>query len=65
MLKWLAGVPEKRVSDLSSEVFEKHMLHAIPEEARSEIKMHKDKNAAVVILSSALYTGLPECCRLS
>ncbi|MCX6261464.1 MAG: HAD-IB family hydrolase [Bacteroidia bacterium] len=54
MLKWLAGVPEKRVSDLSSEVFEKHMLQAIPEDARSEIKMHKDKNAAVVILSSAL-----------
>jgi HAD superfamily hydrolase (TIGR01490 family) len=55
MLKWLAGVPEKRVIDLSSEVFEKYMLHAIPEEARREIRMHKDKNAAVVILSSALY----------
>jgi HAD superfamily hydrolase (TIGR01490 family) len=54
MLKWLDRVPEKRVSDLSSEVFEKHMLHAIPENARSEIKMHKDRNAAVVILSSAL-----------
>jgi HAD superfamily hydrolase (TIGR01490 family) len=55
MLKWLAGMSEKKVSDLSSEVFEKYILHAIPEEARSEIKMHKDKNAAVVILSSALY----------
>jgi len=54
MLNWLAGIPEKSVSDLSTEVFEKHMLHAIPEEARSEIRMHKDKNAAVVILSSAL-----------
>jgi HAD superfamily hydrolase (TIGR01490 family) len=54
MLKWLAGVPEKSVSDLSSEVFEKHMLHAIYPEARSEIKMHKDQNAAVVLLSSAL-----------
>jgi HAD superfamily hydrolase (TIGR01490 family) len=54
MLKWLDRVPEKRVSDLSSEVFEKHMLHAIPENARSEIKIHKDRNAAVVILSSAL-----------
>lgn len=58
MLKWLVGVPEKIVSDLSSEVFEKHMLQAIPEEARSEIRMHKDKNAAIVILSSAL---LPVC----
>ena len=54
MLKWLAGVPEKRVSDLSYEVFEKHMLRAIPEEARSEIRMHKDKDAAVIILSSSL-----------
>ena len=58
MLKWLAGVPEKRFSDLSSEVFEKHMLQAIPEEARNEIRMHKDKNAAIVILSSTL---LPVC----
>ena len=54
MLKWLTGVPEKIISNLSSEVFEKHIQHAIPEEARGEIKMHKDKNAAVVILSSAL-----------
>lgn len=58
MLKWLAGVTEKRVSDLSSEVFEKHMVQAIPEEARREIRMHKDKNAAIIILSSAL---LPVC----
>jgi HAD superfamily hydrolase (TIGR01490 family) len=58
MLKWLSGVPEKRVSDLSSEVFEKHMLQAIPEEARNEIRMHKDKNAAIILLSSAL---LPVC----
>jgi HAD superfamily hydrolase (TIGR01490 family) len=55
MLKWLAGVPEKRVSDLSCEVFEKYMLHRISQEATSEIRMHKDKNAAIVLLSSALY----------
>lgn len=55
MVKWLAGVPEKRVSDLSSELFEKHLCPKITEEARSEIRFHKDKNAAVVILSSALF----------
>jgi HAD superfamily hydrolase (TIGR01490 family) len=55
MLKWLAGVPENEVSSLISEVFEKHILHSIPEKARREIKMHKEKNAAVVILSSALF----------
>lgn len=54
MLKWLTGVPEKRIIDLSSELFEKHLLPRITEEARNEIKSHKDKNAAVVILSSAL-----------
>jgi HAD superfamily hydrolase (TIGR01490 family) len=54
MFKWLDGMSEKSLIDLSSEVFENHLLHAIPEEARSEIRMHKDKNAAVVILSSAL-----------
>jgi len=54
MFKWLEGMSEKSLSDLSSEVFENHLLHAIPEEARYEIRMHKDKNAAVVILSSAL-----------
>jgi HAD superfamily hydrolase (TIGR01490 family) len=58
MVKWLAGVPQSTVSELSSEVFEKHLLTSIPEEVNSEIKMHKDKNAAIVILSSAL---LPIC----
>jgi HAD superfamily hydrolase (TIGR01490 family) len=58
MVKWLAGVPQSTVSELSSEVFKKHLLTSIPEEVNSEIKMHKDKNAAIVILSSAL---LPIC----
>ncbi len=58
MLKWLAGVPEKRISELASEVFDKYIFQAIHEEARSEIVKHKDKNAAIVLLSSAL---LPVC----
>jgi HAD superfamily hydrolase (TIGR01490 family) len=55
MLQWLAGMPEKRIIDLSSEVFEMNMIHSIYQEARSEIRKHKDQNAAVVLLSSALY----------
>jgi len=55
MLQWLKDVPLKKVNALSSEVFLKHMISAIPDEARSEIIMHQEKNAAVVILSSALY----------
>jgi len=54
MVKWLAGVSEKSVIDLSSELFEKQLLPKITEEARKEIQFHKNKNAAVVILSSAL-----------
>lgn len=55
MLQWLEGVPVRKVNELSTEVFLKHMAGAIPDEARSEIIMHQEKNAAVVILSSALY----------
>jgi HAD superfamily hydrolase (TIGR01490 family) len=54
MFKWLDGMSEKSLIDLSSEVFENHLLNAINEKAWGEIRMHKDKNAAVVILSSAL-----------
>ena len=55
MLKWLTGVPEKRVNDLSSEVFLKKHYQKITDEARIEIMWHQDRNAATVILSSALY----------
>lgn len=55
MVQWLEGVPLKEINELSFEVFLKHMVNAIPVEARSEIVMHQKKNAAVVILSSALY----------
>jgi len=54
MVRWLAGVHQRTVTELSSEIFEKYMLPAISDETRKEIIMHKNKNAAVVILSSAL-----------
>jgi putative phosphoserine phosphatase/1-acylglycerol-3-phosphate O-acyltransferase len=55
MLQWLNGVPVKKINELASEVFLKQMLRTIADEARSEIKWHLDRNAATVILSSALY----------
>jgi HAD superfamily hydrolase (TIGR01490 family) len=55
MVQWLEGIPLKEINRLSSEVFLKHMICAIPDEARSVIRMHKEKSAAVVILSSALF----------
>jgi len=55
MLQWLDGVPVKKVNVLASEVFLKQMIRTIPDEARSEIIWHQERNAAAVILSSALY----------
>lgn len=55
MLQWLNGVPVKKINELASEVFLKKMIRTISDEARSEILWHRERNAATVILSSALY----------
>jgi HAD superfamily hydrolase (TIGR01490 family) len=55
MLQWLNGVPVAGVNLLASEVFLKKMIRTITDEARSEIIWHQERNAATVILSSALY----------
>jgi HAD superfamily hydrolase (TIGR01490 family) len=55
MLQWLNGVPVKKVNLLASGVFLKQMIRTIPDEARNEIIWHQERNAATVILSSALY----------
>ncbi len=54
MVTWVQGMSEKTMVDLCSKVFHKVLLPSIYTEARSEIKFHKEKNAKVVILSSAL-----------
>jgi HAD superfamily hydrolase (TIGR01490 family) len=58
MVTWTKGIPEKTIVDLCSEVFRDVLLPSVYAEARSEIKTHKDNNAKVVILSSAL---MPVC----
>lgn len=55
MLQWLNGVSVKKVNVLASEVFLKQMIRTIADEARNEIIWHQERNAATVILSSALY----------
>ena len=55
MLQWLNGVPVRGVNLLVSEVFLKKMIITITDEAKSEIIWHQERNAATVILSSALY----------
>ncbi|MCX6326684.1 MAG: HAD-IB family hydrolase [Bacteroidia bacterium] len=53
MVTWVEGISEKTMIDLCSEVFHEVLLPSVYAEARSEIKTHKEKNAKVVILSSA------------
>src|SRR5450759_169403 len=54
MVTWVEGISEKTMADLCSEVFREVLLPSVYEQARLEIKTHKEKNAKVVILSSAL-----------
>ena len=54
MVRWLSGVDENSLRELVSDAFEEKMKNLIPESAKSEIRSHKNKNAHVVILSSAL-----------
>ena len=55
MARWVTGLPEKVMEELITEVFRKDLLTSIRTEIRSELIFHKKRNAAVVILSSALY----------
>jgi HAD superfamily hydrolase (TIGR01490 family) len=54
MVTWVEGIPENTMADLCAEVFRGELLPSVYPEARAEIKIHKEKYAKVVILSSAL-----------
>jgi HAD superfamily hydrolase (TIGR01490 family) len=54
MVSWVRGIPESKMNDLCSEVFQKVILPSVYKDAIAEIAFHKTKNARVVILSSAL-----------
>ena len=53
MVTWTKGISEQSMNELCHEVFRDVLLPSVFEEARLEIKAHKEKNAKVVILSSA------------
>jgi len=63
MVSWVRGIPEKTITDLCYRVFNEDLLPTVYTEARSEIEIHKTKNAKVVILSSALNTICREMAR--
>jgi HAD superfamily hydrolase (TIGR01490 family) len=54
MVKWTKGIPEQDIMNLCHDVAYNVLLPSVYEEARVEIKAHKEKNARIVILSSAL-----------
>lgn len=54
MVSWVKGISEETLTDLCSEVFHRKILPSLYAEAHSEIKIHKEKNAILVILSSSL-----------
>ena len=56
MVSWVTGLPETTLIDLSIRIFDNFLLNAITDNARSEIRFHKEKNAGIVILSSSLST---------
>ena len=58
MIKWMEGLTESKVFELSSDIFKNHILKSIRPEVNSEIIFHKTRGARVVILSSAI---LPIC----
>jgi putative phosphoserine phosphatase / 1-acylglycerol-3-phosphate O-acyltransferase len=54
MAGWLKGLSEDTVKKLSEEVFLSSLYPAIRPEIYTEIRYHKEQNARVVILSSAV-----------
>jgi HAD superfamily hydrolase (TIGR01490 family) len=55
MVKWFAGVSEKTIVELSEEILNKYLLESIRWEIWSELKLHKERNAETVILSSSIF----------
>jgi len=54
MAKWLKGISEKELSDLSRQLVEQSLIGKIRPSMIQEINLHKKKGAHIVILSAAL-----------
>jgi HAD superfamily hydrolase (TIGR01490 family) len=54
MVRWVKDLKEDTLLDLCTEVTRNVMLPSVYESALLEIKYHKEKNAKIVLLSSAL-----------
>jgi putative phosphoserine phosphatase/1-acylglycerol-3-phosphate O-acyltransferase len=54
MVGWVKGIPENTMDSLCYEITHQVLLPSVFPQAITEIKMHKARNAKIVILSSAL-----------
>lgn len=54
MVRWVKGLPEQELKDLCSEVLSEDLLPTVHPEVLDELKMHRARNAGMVILSSSL-----------
>ena len=54
MISWLAGFSEEAFLKLSSEVCSDILIPSIHNEVRDELTFHREQNAKVILLSSAL-----------
>jgi HAD superfamily hydrolase (TIGR01490 family) len=53
MLSWLKGINEQRIIDLCVKIFQKKQIRKIRKDIIDSMDMHRNENAAVVLLSSA------------
>jgi HAD superfamily hydrolase (TIGR01490 family) len=51
---WVKGIPTEKMESLCSEVFSEVLLPSVYPQIKDEIKLHKEKNARLIILSSSL-----------
>jgi len=54
MVKWTGGKSESLMKDICNTAFSDLLLPSLYSEAREEIKLHRERGAKVIILSSAL-----------
>ena len=54
MGSWVKGINVGTMENLCSEVFREVLLPSVYPEAKNEIKLHKERNAGLIILSSSL-----------
>jgi HAD superfamily hydrolase (TIGR01490 family) len=62
MVRWIEGMPVETMEKLSYEVFHNALVPSIYSEVPDEIKLHKERNARVVILSSSI---APVCSKIA